>query len=72
MEMSTTDLVDLLAKHRTLGAAPREELAWLAAHGSLRRLGAGEVLSHKGVPVDGLYVLLSGRCTLTEAPGYKR
>jgi signal transduction histidine kinase len=62
--MTASDLTDRLADHKTLGSAPREELAWLAAHGSLRRLGAGEVLSHKGVPVDGLYVLLSGHVAL--------
>ena len=47
-----------------LGAAPREELAWLVAHGSLRKLEAGEILSHKGVQVEGLYVILSGHVAL--------
>jgi len=28
-----SELVDRLANHRTLGAAPRQDLAWLAAHG---------------------------------------
>ena len=54
------DLIDRLADHKTLGAAPREELAWLAAHGTLRKLEAGDALSHKGVEVAGLYVVLSG------------
>jgi signal transduction histidine kinase len=58
------DLIDRLVQHKTLGAAPREELAWLAAHGSLRKLEAGEVLSHKGVQVEGLYVILSGHVAL--------
>ena len=40
--MSTPDLIDRLAAHKTLGTAPREELEWLASHGSLRRLGEGE------------------------------
>ena len=31
--MTATDLVDRLAGHKTVGAAPREELEWLAAHG---------------------------------------
>lgn len=57
-------LIDRLAEHKTLAAAPREELAWLAAHSSLRHLAAGEVLSHKGVQVAGLYVVLSGHVTL--------
>jgi len=62
--MIENEVIDRLAQHKTLGTAPREELAWLAAHGSLRSLGAGEVLSHKGVPVGGLYVVLSGRVAL--------
>jgi signal transduction histidine kinase len=62
--MTASDLIDRLADHKTLGSAPQEELAWLAAHGTLRRLGAGEVLSHKGAPVDGLFVVLSGHITL--------
>jgi signal transduction histidine kinase len=59
------DLIDRLAEHKTLAAAPREELAWLVAHGTVRLLEAGEVLSHKGVQVDGLYIVLSGHITLS-------
>jgi len=59
-----SELVDRLANHRTLGAAPREDLAWLAAHGAVRRLNADDVLSSKGVPVEGLFALLSGRVAL--------
>jgi signal transduction histidine kinase len=65
LRMTTSDLIDRLVEHTTLGTAPREELAWLAAHSSLRMLGAGEVLSRKGIPVEGLFVLLSGHVTLT-------
>ncbi|HEY6986779.1 MAG TPA: ATP-binding protein [Bryobacteraceae bacterium] len=63
--MTATDLVDRLVEHKTLGAAPREELAWLAAHGSLRQLQAGDVLSAKGARVEGLFVFLSGHVTLS-------
>ena len=59
------ELIDRLAEHKTLGKAPRAELAWLAEHSELRRLEAGEILSHKGVPVSGLYVILSGHVTLS-------
>lgn len=58
-------LIDRLAEHKTLGKAPREELAWLVEHGELRRLETGEVLSHKGMPVTGLYVILSGHVVLS-------
>ena len=62
--MKATDLVDRLAEHKTLGAAPHEELAWLASHGSLRQLSAGEVLTAKGARVEGLFVVLAGRIAI--------
>ncbi len=62
--MTATDLVDRLAEHKTLGAAPREELAWLASHGSVRHLDAGDVLTSKGARVEGLFVVLSGRVAI--------
>jgi signal transduction histidine kinase len=63
-ELTATDLVDRLAQHQTVGAAPREELEWLARHGSLRTVDVGEIVSHKGLQVENLYVLLSGRITI--------
>ena len=62
--MTATDLVDRLAAHKALGAAPREELAWLAEHGTLRQLIAGDVLTPKGARVEGLFVVLSGRIAM--------
>jgi signal transduction histidine kinase len=62
--VTARDLIDRLAEHKTLGAAPRTELEWLVAHGSLRKLNTGEVLSVKGVQVKALYVILSGRLAL--------
>jgi len=63
--MTATELVDRLAAHRTFGAAPREELAWLAAHGSVRQMKAGDVLTAKGEPAEGLFAVLSGRITIS-------
>ena len=62
--MTATGLVDRLANHKILGAAPREELEWLAAHGTVRRLDVGGSLSEKGAPVEGLFAILSGRIAL--------
>jgi signal transduction histidine kinase len=59
------DLIERLAEHKALGSAPPEELAWLVEHGTLRHLEAGEVLSHKGEQVEGLYIVLSGHVTLS-------
>src|SRR5262249_60285069 len=63
--MKATELVDRLAEHKALSAAPREELAWVASHGTLRQLGAGEVLTAKGARVEGLFVVLSGRVDIS-------
>jgi signal transduction histidine kinase len=63
--MTATDLVDRLREHKTLGAAPAEELAWLATHGSLRQLREGEILTAKGAHVEGLFVFLSGRIAMS-------
>jgi signal transduction histidine kinase len=60
----TADLVERLAGHKTLGAAPREELAWLGSHGALRHLDQGMVLSAKGEPVTGLFVVLAGHIAI--------
>jgi len=59
-----TDLVDRLAGHKTLGAAPREELAWLAEHGSLWHVDASDVVIASGARVDGLYILLTGHVAI--------
>ena len=58
------NLIERLAAHRTLGSAPRAELEWLARHGTLRSLAAGDQLSVKGHQVEGLYVVLGGRIAL--------
>jgi signal transduction histidine kinase len=64
VQVTDTDLVDRLARHQTVGAAPREELEWLVSHGSLQRLDEEEVLSAKGEPVTGLFVVLTGRIAI--------
>lgn len=62
--MKTADLTDRLSAHRALAGAPREQLAWLAAHGRLVHLAPGDVLTPKTGPVRGLYVVLSGRLSI--------
>jgi signal transduction histidine kinase len=59
-------LLRQLAAHRTLGSAPREELAWLVAHATLRRFERGETLISKGeIPEGiGLWVIFSGHMTV--------
>jgi hypothetical protein len=60
MPVIARDLIERLAEHRTLSAASRTELEWLAAHGSLRNLNTGDALSRKGLPVEGLFIILAG------------
>ncbi len=62
--MTPDDLVDRLAGHRTLDRAPREELGWLAAHGTLHRMSPGDILTAKGVNVEGMFIVLSGSIAL--------
>jgi CRP-like cAMP-binding protein len=66
---STTDLgieqlVDRLAAHRLLAAAPREQLAWVAEHGQLLEFPAGHTLFRTGEPIVELYVVLAGRFSI--------
>lgn len=62
--MTATDLVERLASHKTVGAAPREELVWLATHGTIKHLKQDEVLIAKGQPVWGLFIVLSGHLAI--------
>jgi CRP-like cAMP-binding protein len=64
MPVIAQDLIDRLAEHKTLSAAPRTELESLVAHGSIRKLSTGEMLSRKGRQVEALYIILSGRLAL--------
>ena len=68
--LNENDLVERLANHKTVGQAPREELEWLAVHGTLRRLDVGDLLAPKGSPVEGLFIVLSGCISIpsTAAP----
>ena len=59
------ELIDRLAEHKALGSAPREELAWLAEHGTIRHFETGEVVSRKGELVAGLHIVLSGHISLS-------
>ena len=59
--MDTQALVDQLTHHRTLGQAPREELEWLVAHGTMKHFEGGQIVSRVATPVESLYVVLSGR-----------
>jgi signal transduction histidine kinase len=63
--MTAADIVDRLAEHKTIGKAPRAELEWLAAHGAVRYMNSGDVLTPKGKTVEGLFIVLSGRISIS-------
>ena len=64
------DLLGRLSAHRAFASVPREELAWLAAHGTLERYEPGAMIARKGEPVEALYVILSGHVShLTDQGG---
>jgi signal transduction histidine kinase len=58
--MRREELVELLAAHRTIGSAPRQELLWIAEHGSLRHFEQGEQVTTHTEEVDALHILLTG------------
>ena len=62
--MDDPELVDRLAQHHTLGAAPREELAWLAGHGYLRHMEEGEFVTRKTELLDTLAIVLTGHFSI--------
>jgi signal transduction histidine kinase len=62
--MDAEAIVGRLTTHQMLGGAPREELAWLAAHGTVRVLEAGEVLAAKGVRLETMSVILAGHVAM--------
>jgi signal transduction histidine kinase len=62
--MDDSDLVARLAEHRTVGAAPRQELVWLAAHGELYQTTRGESLTQTAWMWDKLGMVLSGHVAI--------
>jgi signal transduction histidine kinase len=62
---NAASLIDHLASHRLLGAMPREELEWLAEHGTMRYFKAGELLARKGDPLTHMFVTLTGRFVIS-------
>jgi signal transduction histidine kinase len=62
--VNASDLIERLAAHKTLGSAPREELAWLAAHGTVRLIQPGDVMASPDQPLTEMYIVLSGHVAI--------
>lgn len=68
--MTDSDVLARLIAHRTVGSVPRHELEWLVAHGTVKRFEPGRLVARKGEPVDGIFIVLSGRVShLTDQGG---
>jgi len=62
--LNDTSLLQRLSAHRMLSSLPQREIEWIAAHGKLRHLKPGNVLTSKSGQVEGLHVVLSGHLTI--------
>ncbi len=63
--MTHESLLELLSQHQTVGAAPRAELEWLAANGTVRTLEGGSLVTKAGgAPPDGLFIVLAGHIVI--------
>src|SRR5262245_39557245 len=62
--MTPETLVDRLAAVPVLASVPREELAWLAAHGEMRVMEAGTIFESPGATLEEMAIMLSGRVGL--------
>ncbi|HYM25242.1 MAG TPA: sensor histidine kinase [Vicinamibacterales bacterium] len=58
--MNDAGVVERLVAHRTLGAAPRAELEWLAAHGEVRRLEIGNAFVETNQPAEEMVIIFIG------------
>jgi signal transduction histidine kinase len=63
--MADSDIVERFARHRMLSVAPRNELAWLAAHGCLRTVECGEKITENRDYFDQMIVVLSGHIAIS-------
>jgi signal transduction histidine kinase len=72
--VNTEEIVDRLLLHRTIGRVPRDELVWIATHGTLRHYDIGAVIARQTQVIDELYILLAGRISiyLNRGPGQHR
>ena len=71
LDVAPAEIVRRLKAHRTLGTAPDTELAWLAAHGVIRRfepstmfVAAGHAEELVNRSMEGLHALLSGHLAI--------
>jgi len=62
--MTSAEILERLAAHRTLKSAPREELVWLAERVKPLTYKAGDLVAEPGGPMRGLMIVSSGHFTM--------
>ena len=62
--MADADLVDRLAALSGLAEIPRDELEWLVEHGRVEVFEVGSIVAPKGVPIEKLWIVLSGHMAI--------
>jgi signal transduction histidine kinase len=60
LRMTTPGLIERLASLPTLSGIPHEELAWLAAHGTMEVYEAGTLIAERDKRIEHLWILFSG------------
>jgi signal transduction histidine kinase len=64
MSPPPAEILGRLEQHALLREVPREQLIWLAEHGRVQRLEAGQQLYRHGDRVDALQIVLSGHLVI--------
>ena len=71
LDVTPEEMVRRLKAHRTLGSLPDAELAWLAAHGTIRRferssvfVAAGQAHGSMDRALEGLHAILEGHLAI--------
>ena len=62
--VSRSELIEILAAHKTIGSAPSEEHAWLAEHGEVRSYEPGEIVVLPTAPVVEMIIVLDGHIAI--------
>ncbi len=67
--MAPEDLLERLVAHRTVGSAPREQLAWLVARAQYVTFKRGDILAEPGGPMRDMTVVLTGHFAIRQGRG---
>lgn len=62
--MADPTLLTRLAQHRSLGAAPPNEHAWLAEHGNPQTFVVGDVVTRKGESATSMMIVFAGHLVI--------